>query len=171
MRLYRSILGPEFEHLSQTLREFHDEAYSAKGVFTVTHDSCIISKILIPFLRLPKAGVDLPMTLDIAVQGNEEAWTRFIGPSKLVSHQSNENGLLKEKTDPLTFRFKVSVINGGMEFTQLSCAFLGVPLPKFCSPRVKAKITPATDGWSVHVVISFGQVSTICQYEGGAELR
>ena len=171
MRLYRSILGPEFDQLSPELQKFHDETVAATGVFTVTHDSRLISRLLIPFMRLPRAGVNLPMTLDIAVQGNEEKWTRFLGPSKVVSHQSNKDGILKEKTGPLTFRFKVTVIDGGMEFTQLSCAFLGVPLPNFLSPRVKAKITPATEGWSVHVVISFGKVSAICQHEGEAQLR
>ncbi len=171
MRLYRSILGPEFEQLSPTLQKFHDEDNTAEGVFTVTHDTRLISKVLIPFLRLPKPGIDLNMNLDVSVQAQEETWTRFLGPSKLVSHQSNENGLLKEQTGPLTFRFRVSVIDGGMEFTQLSCAFLGVPLPRIFSPRVNAKITPTEVGWSVLVVISFGNINAICQYEGEAQLR
>ncbi len=170
VRLYRTILGKEFERLAPVLQEFHDEANSAEGVFTVTHDPRIIARILVLVMRLPKAGTNLPMKLEISADNGSETWVRQIGVSKLVSHQSELEGKLIERTGPLKFRFRVSESNGGMDFIQLGCSFLGMKLPRILSPNVTAKITPNSGGWHVIVTIAVSRLGTICQYDGEAHI-
>jgi hypothetical protein len=170
VRLYRTILGTKFERLAPVLQEFHDKANSAEGVFTVTHDPRILSKILVRVMRLPRAGTNLPLKLEVTTESGSETWIRQLGVSKLVSHQSEHEGYLIERTGPLKFRFKVSESNGGMDFVQDGCSILGIELPQALSPIVNAKITPNSGGWHVIVAISIFRLGTICQYDGEAHI-
>ena len=170
MAMYRALLGPDFDQLTQPLQDFHERNFCAQGSLTVTHNSNSIAKIVIWLTRLPKEGSNLRTTVEVLAMNDREAWFRRIGKSKLMSKQSIRNGQLVERFGPMTIRFLTVVKDGGLIYQSDQTRLFGLPVPKFARLSITASTMPSRVGWVVLVQVHFGKFGTICQYEGEMQL-
>lgn len=166
MRLYRSILGSEFERLGTPLQEFHDKRSSAQGFLNVTHLGGRVGSWLARAMKMPKPGQMLDTRIQIDVHEDGETWIRKIGSSILTTRQFERSGFLHEKAGPLTFRFQLIEVDQGLEFHTIQTTFLGIPIPKSIAPSVSANIASHDNGWYVFVRFRMPIVGVICHYDG-----
>jgi len=166
MGVYQKILGEDFEKLGAALRSFHDEPRRVTGRLTVTHSELWVPKFFVWLMRLPKAGLDLETTLEVAESSESEKWDRQIGAVKLVTRQYSRDGRLVEAAGPINFVFDLKEEGGAMVFHHYRSELFGVPMPKRIAPIIDARVDPDARGWAVCVNIQCPRYGTICKYEG-----
>ncbi len=71
LSLYRRVLGPHFDELPEVLKRFHDNAGGghARGSFRVVRGDGIVRNIVAGMLRMPRAGENVPIHLEVKVNG------------------------------------------------------------------------------------------------------
>src|SRR5947199_10800697 len=96
--LYRRLLGPAFDTLPPSLRQFHDVETEWRGHarFRITRGRGWLRNLAAAAGRLPPAGEDVPLRLRLVAEGPRERWLRHFGRHRLESVQWAEDGLLVE---------------------------------------------------------------------------
>jgi hypothetical protein len=166
--LYRRLLGSQFDLLPAVLRQFHDagEGGRARGTFQVERGRGLMRNALATLMGLPRAGVDVPVTLEVSVQGDRERWTRRFGAKHVVSTQWEQDHLLMEQFGVNSFS-SILKINGPEVIYEFHRAFVaGIPLPSWLSPRVDGLVRCEETGWRVVVRIFAPLLGEIIHYEG-----
>jgi Domain of unknown function (DUF4166) len=145
MSLYRRILGPAFAELPPTLQALHDgtRATAWQGRADVGRGSSPAMRLLATLFQLPPAGPDQMLTLTFDLDGDREIWTRTFGDSRFRSVQFERDGQLHETVGPgrlamCRLIMGVSADSSGLQLTMLGTRLLGVPLPRFLVPQIRA---------------------------------
>src|SRR5947199_5112323 len=101
--LYRRLLGPAFDSLPATLRDFHDveTEWHGHARFRVTRGRGWLRNLVAAAGRLPPAGEDVPLRLRLVAEGERERWVRHFGGHRLESVQWAQDGLLVESLGAL----------------------------------------------------------------------
>ena len=170
MCLYRRALGDAFECLPPVLQAFHQSLAGhvavAHGRIQITHGSGWFRRTLAVLLRLPQAGENVPVTLQIESHGDKERWVRQLGTQRLVTWQWLQQNGLVESAGPLRFGFQLDADTEGMRFVSRKCWFLGVPMPPALAPRVTAQVRGAAQSWWLTVCLDVPGVGRLLSYEG-----
>ncbi len=173
--LYPRLLGPAWEELPETVRQFHSatDKVSGVGLFTVRSGEGLLAQLLRKLLRLPGPGEDVPTRLVIARDSRRETWQRRFGEETFTTRQHELAGsLLAERFRFLEFRFRLNVVNRALIFQQVGAALcLGrrvVPLPRWLAPQVAARAGAAPDParMAVAVRITAPLAGLLVAYEG-----
>ena len=117
-------------------------------------------------LRLPHAGREVPLRLQVAPQSKCELWTRYFNRQCLETLQWQDGPYLVEKTGPLIFVFRVVADARGLAFHFQHNKLRGAQLPTGLSLRVNANARGAQDRWHIEVEISLPMMGTITTYRG-----
>jgi hypothetical protein len=166
--LYHRTLGNSFDCLPLALKRFHNAPTggTAEGSLCVTRGAGRMRHVLAVLMRLPKPGKQVPVRLQVEIQGNAECWTRDFGSLRLITRQWLHHGLLIETAGPLRFGFRLRGNGSGMRFEFARCWLMGLPLPRAFSPRVNASVSGQDTGWWVQVRIEVPVFGMLTQYEG-----
>ncbi len=162
--LYQRVLGDRFDGLSAALRRFHSAPRRAAGHgrFRVTRRPGVLGALM----GLPSPGDDVPMTLRVSARDGRETWTRTLGGTPVITHQWCRDGLLMERSGPVTFGFALDVVDGGLVFRAVRVWYAVAPLPLVIAPRAEASVTPTDRGWHVGVRLSLPFLGPFLGYEG-----
>jgi uncharacterized protein DUF4166 len=166
--LYRRVLGSRFEALPGVLRRFHDSATGgrARGTFQVERGRGFLRNAIASLLGLPRAGVGVPVLLEVSVEGDRERWCRQFPGKIVVSVQWEHDQLLIEKFGVNSFSCILKV-NGDELLYEFQQAWLaGIPLPSWLSPRVEGVVKCEEDGWRIVTGVFAPVLGKIVHYEG-----
>ena len=170
--LYRRILGDQLDQLAPALRRFHDSSVTrqASGTFEVIRGAGRWRGWLATLLRLPPAGLEVPVTLEVAVTGNQERWVRCFDSHLMPTWQWQSGELLIEAGGPLRLGFELLPEQDGLRYRLRRTWFCLVPLPSFLAPRVEAIELGRDDGWDVTVQFTLPLIGLLIQYQGSLHL-
>jgi len=175
--LYKRLLGPQWNQLSEIVRSAHYADTVLRGNFCVTSGEGRLARILARVLRLPTAFDATPVELQITRDGRGEQWLRTFGARHLRTLQYEApGGLLAERFGVLELRFRLSVIDNSLRYCQESVFFcIGrqrVSLPRWISPTVSATETALANPprTRVAVTVSLPWIGLLIAYDGELEI-
>lgn len=166
--IYEQLLGPDFARLGAPLQHVHGPAalVRAHGRVTVTHGRGWMARLSNWLTRVPKAGPDQPLTLEVQRRADGETWVRHFGPTELVTEQWAQDGLFYEAAGPVKMAMRLRVVDGALYFDPVKTKFMGLPLPGWAGPAVSAIATPTGTGWRVWVETKSRLMGLMFRYEG-----
>jgi len=169
--LYRRILGPRFDALPEVLKRFHDAAEGgrARGTLQVERGAGLFRNALASLAGLPKAGRDVPVRLEVRVEGDRERWLRQLPGGTLRSVQRAHGDLLIETFGLTSFSSAVVVDGPRVRYEFRRAWFAGVPLPTWLSFYVDGCVQAGDAGWRVVVHVFAPFLGEIVHYEGWVE--
>jgi hypothetical protein len=175
--LYESLLGDAWRELHPAVREAHGlgSRTAGSGRFRVARGRTLAARLVARLLGLPAECVDCPVELRVERAPDAETWVRTFGTKRLVTRQrSDSDGMLVETFGVLAFRFRLTVVEAGIRFSQRACrlrlARLGLPLPSWLSPRIEAAVRPVSRGSRTSLDVSVNVFAPLAvlvlSYEG-----
>jgi hypothetical protein len=169
--LYRRVLGSRFDELPAVLHRFHDSPVGgrARGTFFVVRGRGWLRNVAASLLKMPTAGQDLPVELEVVVEGDKERWARHFPGRQLITVQWAEGDTLLERFGWGTFACKLVVDGSCLRYEFQRAWFAGVPLPGRLAPVVNGLVIARDSGWQVVVHASLPLLGEIVHYEGWVE--
>jgi hypothetical protein len=166
--LYRRILGDQFDLLPNILRQFHGAANGgrASGTFQVERGAGLIRNAVATLLGMPRAGRDVPVRLEVKVEGDRERWIRHFPGRTLTSTQWADGSLLIESFGLHSFSSAVAVDRTSLRYEFRRAWFAGVALPPWLSPYIDGRLRAGDAGWEVAVHVFAPFLGEIFHYEG-----
>lgn len=171
LTLYQRVLGDNFDRLPPVLHAFHGQRYGGRagGVVAVTRRRGALHNLVGRLLRLPPAGPEVPISLQVVVKGREEQWFRVFGGDPAVALdavQSEASGLLEESFGPLRLGFQLQVEGQALIFKLARCRLGPLSLPRFLAPRTGAKLEAGLDDWHIDVYLELPMLGQVLRYKG-----
>ena len=163
--LYKTVLGEAFNKLHPHVRLAHVAPLRATGAVDVEHGSGWLVRRLIRLMKLPAAGLNQPVELDVTEDRSELVWTRRIGESILRTRQRASGSRLVERSGLGRISFTLAVEHGELLYRHSSIQFAGLPVPALLGPRVHAVVSATTEGWRVAVTVQW-RGRMVCRYAG-----
>lgn len=119
-------------------------------------------------MRLPDAGKDIELHLQVMPQEDKERWVRHFNQQRLETLQWQEGEFLIEKTGPLQLAFHVTADESGMTFRMHHKCHTTkkVLFPAGLVMRVNAQAHGAEDRWKLEVNVSTPLLGNIVTYRG-----
>jgi hypothetical protein len=169
--LYRRILGPRFDALPGVLKKFHDSAVGcrARGILQVERGDGLFCNTFASHLGLPRAGNDVPVRLEVRVEGDRERWIRRFPDRNLVSTQWAAGALLMESVGLTSFASALVIDRSTLHYEFRRAWFAGIPLPTGLSPSVNGRVEANDTGWRVVVDVFAPFLGHIVKYHGRIE--
>jgi hypothetical protein len=169
--LYRRLLGSRFDELPGALRRFHDASGGgrARGVLEVERGRGPIRNVVASLMGFPRAGVNLPVVLEVTVQGDRERWCRRFPKKTVTSMQWDRDQLLIERFGPYSFSCSLKLEGADMVYEFRQAWLAGLPLPLWFLPRAEGIASGDEKGWRVLVRIFVPGLGQILRYEGRVE--
>jgi hypothetical protein len=147
----------------------HDGVAHAEGRAKVERGTSWLSRLAGMLLGFPKAGTDVPLSVDFELLPEGETWTRRFGDRSFSSRQFMGTGrwerLLCERFGPLTFAMALVPEDGRMHLMLRGWSAFGVPMPMWLCPR-SASYEEGKDRFRFHVEISHPLAGLIVRYQG-----
>jgi Domain of unknown function (DUF4166) len=178
--LYPRIVGTTaWANLSEPVQRLHAGTLSGAGRFTVRHGERGLARLLIKFMRLPEAGVEIPVRLSITTDAAGERWQRTFGvgaPFVTEQRAGDASGLMIERIGPTEVLYRLEIAGGALFYrhtgTALRLGPLRLPLPRLLAPRIAARES-AIDEKSTHisVEVTLPLVGRLISYKGFIEVR
>jgi hypothetical protein len=181
---YQDLLGTAYDALAPAVRAAHEAPLSAEGAMDVVHGDHFLTPLLILMMKLPASGTNLPVVLNVTnepIAGSERtrptraetdplrttmSWHRQIGKKVLHTRQLALRQHLVEQSGPGCVEFALRTEDdGSLRYEAVACRFLGVPLPRFLAPRVRAQVSANGSGWHVDVTVQW-RGRLVCRYGG-----
>ncbi len=137
--LFQKVLGAHYGALPPALQDGHDvNSYKTmRGRVDVIRGTNLLTHLMANMVGFAKTKTDVPISVTMDVRGNSEVWTRTIGATQFKSVLSP--GLkpceIYEQFGPIKFKMHFHVENGRLYYDIVSAKILGMPLPKFLSPK------------------------------------
>jgi hypothetical protein len=173
--LYARLLADSWAGLAESVRGLHctGAAVRGAGLMRVSRGTNWLARCLAALLRLPAAGVAVPVTLLITPTSDVEEWRRTFAGRPMVTWQSpSPGGLLVERAGLAELCFRLEVRDGGLIYHPAGAALrlgrLRVPLPRWLAPSVEAHEAPAGQlgRTEVSVRVSLPVLGLLISYEG-----
>jgi len=144
--LYQRVLGEAFAELHPLVRRVHDghDGLAARGRFVVRRGEGWVAAMMAAVLRLPRAGDDVPVLLEVSAQGDAEIWRRTFGDRVLCTEQrEGPGGVVLERMGLVELSLRMVAAAGALAVESVGAAIclgsLRVPLPRLLAPRVSAR--------------------------------
>ena len=169
--LLRRILGDRFDDLPEVLQRFHGSSTGgqARGTFLVERGNGWLRNTVASLFGMPKAGKDVPIHLEVVVEGDRERWFRRFPGQSLSSVLWAEGGLLIESFGLGSFAFELVIDGSRLRHEFRRAWFGGIPIPRPLAPFVDGWLDAGDKGWLVVVHIFFPILREIVHYEGWVE--
>ena len=169
--LYRRILGTRFDALPDVLRRFHDTPGGgrARGTLKVERAAGRLRNALASLLGLPKAGMGVPIRLEVEVEGDRERWVRHLQGRRLETVQWARGDLLMESFGPTAFSSELVVEGACLCYKFRRAWVVGILLPRRLAPVVDGRVDAGEGGWRVAVRVVAPFLGELVRYEGWVE--
>jgi len=171
--LFIRSLGETFKELPPTVQELHTVIGHAtySGTAKITRGTNWLSRIIANVFRFPKAGQNIPVTVQLDCQENTETWRRnFAGQtfsSVLTSDQPNQ---FSERFGPFKFQMALSIKSKALLMPVTRGWFLGIPLPKALLPISETREFQEDSTFQFDVTLSLPVFGLIVRYQGSLNL-
>jgi hypothetical protein len=171
--LYRRVLGPRFEALPAVLKRFHETpgGGKARGRFRVERGAGAIRNGLASLCHMPPATDDVPVRLDVVVDGEREHWRRYFGDHCLASVQWAQGELLMESFGAGAFASAIAIEGSRMRYDVRRTWLAGAPIPGWSAPEIDGHVDAGETGWRVVTHFAVPILGKIVHYEGIVELE
>jgi hypothetical protein len=169
--LYRRVLGARFDDLPEVLQRFHGSTTGgeARGTFLVERGKGWLNNAVASLFGMPGAGKDLPIRLEVVVEGERERWFRHFPSRSLSSIQWADGGLLIESFGLGRFAYELVIDGRRLRHEVRRAWFAGIPIPLSMAPSADGWLDAGDEGWFVVVHIIFPILGEIVHYEGWVE--
>jgi len=169
--LYRRILGERFDALPEVLRRFHDAPGGgrASGTLQVERAAGPLRNALASLLGLPKTATDVPVRLEVEVEGDRERWVRHLQGRRMETVQWARGDLLMESYGPSSFSSALVVEGSRLCYEFRRAWVVGVPLPRRFAPLVDGRVDASDGGWRLSVRVEAPFLGELVRYEGWVE--
>jgi len=167
--LYRRLLGPAFDSLPPTLRDFHDVERERffQATFRVTRGRGFLRNLLGKLGGLPAAGDAVPLRLRVFPDSDAEHWQRQFGEHRLDSVQRVQDGLMVESFgNGWRLGFQLHVEGPALRLEMRKAWFLGVRWPLWLSPGGDGIEMGLDAGCAIVARGTAPLLGMIIQYEG-----
>jgi len=176
-------MGKDWNGIDAGLRRFHGVTTPryAAGAFNIQHGSNWPARMLARILRLPAAGLGVPIQLAVHCEprpelphGLVEVWDRNFGGRRLTSEQwIDSTGLLVERFGLMEISFILRAENGALCFygtrSSIAAGWLRVRMPRWLTPRIEARaacVPSQENGIAVSVRLLLPVLGLLLAYEG-----
>ncbi|MGI9464625.1 MAG: DUF4166 domain-containing protein, partial [Aestuariivirgaceae bacterium] len=154
------------------LRDMHNvrSTLTAQGRADVERGGNLLSRLIGWLFRFPKAGRDLPVTVQFQSDGQCETWRRQFGGHGFSSRQIAGHGradkLVEEKFGPFSFALALVSAPGRLSFVVRRWRLFGLPLPLVLAPFGDSYEFAADGRFNFHVEIRIPLAGLIVRYRG-----
>gem|GEM_PF-655964 len=178
--LYMRMVGQDaWANLSEPVKRLHKGTVRATGRFTIRRGESIAARVVARLMRLPSAGVDVPVRLAVTAHARGERWARTFGTdTPLVTEQwAGADGEIVERIGPTEVRYRLEVAGGALYYrhtgTALRLGPIRLPLPRMFAPRIAARESALTNENSTHisVEVSHPLLGRLISYKGFIEIK
>lgn len=151
--LFARLLGAEFDRLAPEVRASHDHAGPRRleGRAEVARGRGLLARAIAFAFRFPAAGSEVPVEVVKRPDGEGEIWERRFGAGRFRSRLRARRGRLVERFGPFAFDIGLQVREGALHWPVVAGRCLGLPLPRWCLPRVVAKEAAEGGRFRFHV--------------------
>jgi hypothetical protein len=128
-------------------------------------------------MRLPAEARGLPVTLRVSCRGDAELWQRTFGTRRLDARFVRSGTSLVECFGPLRLTYRMEEMRGALVLrltaTSASFGWFVLHLPRWLSPKVRARAYGLSDGRVRACIVAFAPWGTLLlAYHGwGREVR
>ena len=174
--LYRELLGPAWQQLPLPLQQLHAvdaDAATFAGQCSVERGRSPLAWIVAKSIGFPRAGMNLPISVRLVAEADEEHWSRTIAGSAFSSVQSAgrgcAGGLVRERFGAVAVDMALVVEPGRLVYVVRRWRLFGVPLPLWLGPRSVAMETADGQKFCFDVRIAHPLTGLIVRYRGWLE--
>lgn len=170
--LYRRLLGDAWPSLPAPLQAMHDlrDRVTAAGTATVERGKNPLGRLIAALFGFPKAGRDVPVTVEFERRGDAEIWRRSFAGRPFVSVHSAGGGrsaqLIVERFGPFAFGLAAVLADDRLHLVLRRWSFLGLPLPLWLAPGGEAYESVADGRFHFHVEFGHPLAGLIVRYRG-----
>ena len=170
--LYRRLLGDAWAALPAPIQNMHElnDTLTAEGVANVERGRGIFARLVAAIVGFPKAGEDVPVTVQFRASGGVERWQRTFAGRSFASTQEAGRGrfehLLCERFGPVAIGLALVVDRDRLRLVVRRWSFLGIPLPRALAPVGDAFEHVDNGRFCFHVEIGHGLTGMIVRYRG-----
>jgi hypothetical protein len=136
----------------------------AQGTADVVRPGGRLANWVADRLRLPKAGMALPVTISVREVGGVLHWERTFGDSHLATTQTLEAGLMHETLGAHRITFRVTTSDGSAVYESVGSRWRGIRIPALLCPKAKGVVSPNLEGWKVAIEVRAPFLGLICAY-------
>lgn len=165
MNIFSTHLGSEFSNLNPLLQDVHSGRKNLDGIVEVKRGG-ILAKIICSVFRFPKENSNTHLKVECNHNDENMEWVRYFDGFKMRSVFVSEGEYLIEKLGPLSLYFKAHVENGNLEYKFSKTKFLGVPMPRILSPKIKAGEKETNGSYEFYVSVSMFLIGFVLSYCG-----
>ncbi|MGH6613554.1 DUF4166 domain-containing protein [Sphingomonas sp.] len=173
--LYGQLLGSAFADLPPRLRELHGGKQTRQwaGLAKIRRGRGVLARIISAFLGFPKAGTNVPVSVELSPEKGGERWTRNFGGKTFSSMQSRGSGkeeyLVVERFGIISVALALVLDGGRLYLTARRWRLLGMPMPRFLLPSGSSFESEEQGRFCFDVDISAPLVGLIVAYRGTLE--
>jgi hypothetical protein len=170
--LYERVLGTAWRRLPGAIRSMHSVKTDliAEGRADIDRGNGMLPRAIGWIMGFPKAGREIPVSVQFKAVGGVETWTRDFGGARFSSKQFEGKGrsqfLLHERFGPLCFAMALVAEEEGLRLVLRRWNCFGVPLPMRLCPRSDSYEIVADGRFRFHVEISLIWVGLVVRYRG-----
>lgn len=170
--VYRRHLGAAFDGLPLAVRRFHSlrGQYRLQGQVTVIGPEARVGQWLSAIFRFPTPGAELPFAFVLDATSEQERWQRHYPTRTMTSVLRNQGSWLVERLGPIQLWFHLEANDQrlSMQLRRITC--LGVPVPNWCRPTIKAVETGDRNRLHFDVAAWLPATTLVVAYRGYVEL-
>lgn len=179
--MYRRILGDAYDRLPPLVRDMHEveSRHTARGRGRISRGTGLASRLMANSLGMPPEARDIPVETTFSLEQGVETITRNYDGALLITRQAmvpvnaaeaGSPALLLEKFGPVALFIRLEGTQEGITFHLQRCSLLGLPLPRFLSPRLVARERVKDGMYHYFVRIELPLVGKLIEYEGLLQL-
>jgi hypothetical protein len=170
--LFQRVLGESWHALAPPIQQLHDVRSSATlvGHCTVRRGRHPLARLMAFVNGFPREGANLPMEVQLRVEGDGERWVRTCGGRRFSSTQrpgrGRFDGLVGERFGPVSVYMALQVEDSSLRYLLRRWTLFGISLPLGWGPR-SAALESTQDGlFKFDVEISHALTGLIVHYVG-----
>ncbi|WP_157954001.1 DUF4166 domain-containing protein [Microbulbifer sp. A4B17] len=169
MNILSAHMGSSFNELSPLLQFAHTGVKRYEGSVVVKRGG-VIANTICSIFRFPKASSSSQLVVDCGHFSDRMDWVRDFDGFKMSSSFYSEKNYLVERLGPLEMQFTAHNVNGALEYQFSKTKLLGIALPKFLWPKVKAYETESEGRYQFSVSVHMFLVGFILSYAGDLKI-
>lgn len=163
--LFKDCLGEKFEQLAPLVRKAHVGKVRLEGDVVVEQGNAI-ARLVCHLFSMPPASPRCRLVVLGSHDAETMTWNRHFDDYSMDSHFYKEGDYLVERLGPIHMRLSLDVSDGVLTYTLDKTRILGIPIPKFISPNVKAVERQIEDKYRFSVVVAMPVVGKLVSYLG-----
>lgn len=168
--LYHRVLRRSFDELPREIRDMHEVhgILRSEGRCSIVRGSGLVPRAVAMLSGIPRAGHDIPLTVEMRKKGLYEVWRRNFGGSKLKTRLRRDphNGLIRERHGPVTMIMRLIPEPDGLTMHGEGMEIFGIPMPRFLWLKMQARETVEDGKFTFEVSVALPLAGRLVRYRG-----